>query len=37
MLLEGSNTEPFGNNRSGPGATGRINRKDFGLGRPVIP
>ena len=30
--LEGLNTDPFGNKRVGFSATGRINRKDFGLG-----
>jgi polyisoprenoid-binding protein YceI len=30
--LEGMGTDPFGNNRAGFSATGKINRKDFGLG-----
>jgi polyisoprenoid-binding protein YceI len=31
VLLEGRTTDPYGTNRTGFSATGRINRKDFGL------
>jgi polyisoprenoid-binding protein YceI len=30
--FEGLNKDPYGNNRAGFSATGKINRKDFGLG-----
>ena len=30
--LEGMTTDPYGNKRAGFSATGKINRKDFGLG-----
>jgi polyisoprenoid-binding protein YceI len=32
LTLEGRTKDPYGNNRAGFSATGKINRKDFGLG-----
>ena len=32
VTLEGLTKDPYGNNRAGFGATGNINRRDFGLG-----
>ncbi len=30
--FEGQTRDPYGNNRAGFSATGKVNRKDFGLG-----